>query len=155
AVADLSSTYGGQLASAKRAVALVDNSYIVVEDLLKALSTSDAEVVWNLTTKAAAGFTFDQASNTVTLKCKNGSSQTMTVNMKVVFDNPDATPDGITVTRTAVNDELKYPSAETAAANHYFVRISYKIKKGMTQRMKVYILPSTVSTSTTTNNFID
>lgn len=155
AVADLTPAYSGQLASAKRAVALVDKSYIVVEDLLTATSGKDAEVVWNLTTKASAGFSFDAANNIVTLKCKNGSSQTKTVNMKVVFDNPEASPDPITVTRTAVSDEFKYPEAESAAANHYFVRISYKIKKGMTQRMKVYILPSDVDKTTTTSNFID
>ena len=155
AVGDLTPSYDSQLTSAIRAVALVDQSYIVVEDLLKAKPGTDADVVWNFTTKASAGYSFDPETNVIKLTGKNGAGKSMTVNMKIVFDSPEATPDAITVSRIPVSDEIKYPAAETAAANHFFIRISYRIKKGMTQRMKVYILPSDVAITTTTDNFID
>ena len=72
--------------------------------------------------------------------------------MKIVFANHAASPDGITVERIPVDDYLQ--SYETAAPNHFFIRIKYKVAAGMTQRMKVYILPEGVPTEVGIHNLI-
>jgi len=143
AVADLTPSYDGQLASAKRTVSLEDKSKIVIEDELTTLpeSAQETEVFWTFTTKASDGYSFDPSSNVINIKGKNGAGQTVSLDFKISLDNPQATPDGISVSRTPVSNEFRYPEAETAAPNHYFIRISYRIKSGCTQRMKVCILP--------------
>ena len=151
AVGDLTPSYDTQVKSLKRAVGLINKQYIVVEDLLES-SASDADVVWNMTTKANSGYSYNPSTGIITLKGKNGSGAVKTVYMKVVLENPSATPDGITVEKTPVNDYLQ--SYENKADNHFFLRIGYKVKAGMTQRMKVYILPDGVSTETVTSNLI-
>ena len=72
--------------------------------------------------------------------------------MKIVYANHAASPDGITVEMTPVDDYLR--SYETAAANHLFLRIRYKVAAGMTQRLKVYILPDGVPTESGIHNLI-
>ena len=151
AAADLTPSYEGQVEWLKRAVALVDRRFIVVEDYLKAAS-SDAHVVWNMTTKASAGYSYDPSSRIITLKGKNGVGEVKTVRMKIVFANHAASPDGITVEMTPVDNYLQ--PYETTAANHSFIRIRYKVTSGMTQRMKVYILPDGVPVESGIHNLI-
>lgn len=151
AVGDLTPSYDGQVVMLKRAVGLVDRKFIVVEDYLKT-SDSDAEVVWNMTTKASADYSYDPTKRIITLKGKNSAGQVKTVRMKIVYANHAASPDGITVEMTPVDDYLR--SYETAAANHLFLRIRYKVAAGMTQRLKVYILPDGVPTESGIHNLI-
>ena len=72
--------------------------------------------------------------------------------MKIVFANHAASPDGITVEMTPVDNYLQ--PYETTAANHSFIRIKYKVTAGMTQRMKVYILPDGVPVESGIHNLI-
>ena len=151
ATGDLTPSYEGQVRSVKRAVALVDRKYIVVEDRLKT-SSSDVEVVWNMTSKASAGYSYDANSGIVTLKGKNSSGDVKTVRMKITLENPSASPEGVTVERTPVSDYLQ--SYETVAPDHWFIRIGYKVKAGSAQRMKVYFLPEGVPVDTGIYNLI-
>lgn len=151
ATGDLTPSYEGQVEVLKRAVGLVDGKFIVVEDYMKT-SDSDTEVVWNMTTKASAGYSYDPSKRIITLKGKNSAGEFKTVRMKIVFANHAASPDGITVERIPVDDYLQ--SYETAAPNHFFIRIKYKVTAGMTQRMKVYILPEGVPVEVGIHNLI-
>ena len=147
AVANLTPSYEDLVKTFKRGVALMEKKYLVVEDYIEATSSVDADVVWNMTTKATFGG-YDASTGIITLKGKNSASKTYTIKLKVVVDTPTA----ITVECTPVSDHLQ--SFETAAANHYFLRIKYKVPKGTSQRMKCYFLPDGVSTSTTTANLV-
>ena len=151
AVGDLTPSYEGQVEVLKRAVGLVERKFIIVEDYLKA-SDSDAEVVWNMTIKAMAGYSYDSTRRIITLKGKNSAGHVKTVRMKIVYANHAASPDGITVEKTTVDDYLQ--PYETAAPNHSFIRIKYKVTAGMTQRMKVYILPDGVPEESGIHNLI-
>ena len=140
AVADLDKTYAGSLESARRRVSLLDGNCVVVEDTLKARAFKDASVVWNMTTMAD-GFSFDKKSGVITLTGKNPSGETRTLKMKVTLADKCASPSGFKVVRSAVSDEFFYPNLEKPAPGCYFIRIKYNIKKGMSQTMKVEMLP--------------
>ena len=140
ATADLSPTYEGQLSSAARTVSLRDGSRVVVEDCLQALPGSSASVVWNMTTRADS-FEFDKKTGTITLKGKNPEGETKVLRMKVSLADKAASPGGFSVKRLKVNDEFLYPKLEKPADGCWFIRIKYDIKKGLSQRMTVEILP--------------
>ena len=151
AVGDMTPSYAGQVASVKRGAALISKKYVVLEDLVTA-SENDAEVVWNMTTKAASGYSYDPSESVITLTGKNSDGAKKTIRLKVILENKDVSPDGISVSFTPLSDYLQ--PFETAAENHSFLRISYKIKSGGTQRMSVYMLPENVSIYTTTTKLI-
>ena len=140
AVADLDKTYAGSLESARRRVSLLNGNCVIVEDTLKARAFKDASVVWNMTTMAD-GFSFDKKSGVITLTGKNPSGETRTLKMKVILADKCASPSGFKVVRSAVSDEFFYPNLEKPAPGCYFIRIKYNIKKGMSQTMKVEMLP--------------
>ena len=143
AVADLTKTYAGPLASAKRRVSLLDGKYIVVEDTLSARSFKDASVVWNLTTRAD-GFSFDRKSGVITLKGTSPDGSGKTLRMKVSLADKAASPGGFKVIRTAVDSEFNYPNMEKPAPGCWFVRIKYTVKKGKTQTMRVEMYPEDI-----------
>ena len=151
AVGDLTPAYKGQVKSIKRGVGLIDKSYVVVEDLLTA-SDVDADVVWNMTTKAGADYSYDPVSGIITLTGKNSAGAAKTIRMKIVLDNPEASPDGVSVSCVPVSDYLQ--PFETAADKHWFLRINYNVKAGAAQRMSVYMLPENVSIDTSIPNLI-
>jgi hypothetical protein len=74
AVVDLSAVYKGMLNSAKRGVAIVDKSYVIVRDELEA-GSQQANVRWTLLTSADVKIT---GANTAELT-KNGKTLTMVV----------------------------------------------------------------------------
>jgi len=74
AVMDLSAVYSGMLNSAKRGVAIVDKSYVLVRDELES-GTNQANVRWTLLTSADVKIT---GPNTATLT-KNGKTLTLVV----------------------------------------------------------------------------
>lgn len=152
AIGDLTPSYEGQVKSLKRAVGLIDKKYIVVEDLLVA-SEIDADVVWNMTTKAKYGYSYDPETGVITLVGMNAKGEQKIIRLKIVLENASATPDGIAVNYMPVSDYL-HPY-ETPADDYRFLRINYKVKAGATQRMKVYVLPEDVSLSTSTFNIIN
>jgi hypothetical protein len=124
----------------------------VVEDLLVA-SEIDADVVWNMTTKARNGYSYDPETGVITLVGMNAKGEQKIIRLKIIFENASATPDGIAVNYMPVSDYL-HPY-ETPADDYRFLRINYKVKAGATQRMKVYVLPEDVSLSTSTFNIIN
>lgn len=136
AVGDLTPTYGGEVQSFKRAVGMIDRKYAIVEDLLVAKSGKDANVVWNMTSKAKT-MSFNSSTNIITLTGSDGKTSKK-IYIKVVLENPDAS-EGITVTHEPVSVNTAY---EDSASGHYYLRIRYKVKAGKTQRMKCYLLPN-------------
>ena len=148
---DLTPAYKGQVKSIKRGVGLIDKSFVVVEDLLTA-SDIDADVVWNMTTKAGADYSYDPVSSIVTLTGKNSAGAQKNIRMKIILESKDASPDGISVSCVPVSDYLQ--PFETVADKHWFLRINYNVKAGATQRMTVYMLPENISLYTTAPNFI-
>ena len=136
AVADLGPTYAGQVAGAKRRVALLEGSRIEIVDTIRTESYKPASVVWNMTTRAE-GFSYDKDSGIITLEGKNAQGEIKVMKMKVSLGNRKASPAGIKVSRIAVADEFRYPKLEKPAPGCWFIRIKYDIKKGSTQTMKV------------------
>lgn len=151
ALADLTPSYEGQIKSLKRAVGLINKSFVVVEDLLTA-SQTDADVLWNMTTKARSGFSYDPSSGIIVLTGKNAAGVEKTVRMKIVLENRTASPEGIDVSYVPVSDYLQ--PYETSATDYRFLRIKYKVKVGATQRMKVYFLPEGTSVDTYLSDLI-
>lgn len=150
ATGDLTPNYPGQVQSLKRAVALMDNRYGIVEDLLTANTDGDASIVWNMTTKAKT-FDFDAATNTVKLVGKTSKGENRILYLKFVLENPEATTSPLSVSHEAVTVNTSY---ENSASGHYYLRVAYTVKAGKTQRMKCYLLPGDKNMTITNDNFI-
>ncbi|MCR5019073.1 MAG: heparinase II/III family protein [Bacteroidales bacterium] len=140
AVADLTDIYAGQLESAKRRVSLEDGNRVVVVDSLETRPFKNASVVWNLTTRAD-GFSYDKNNGIITLTATSPDGFPKTMRLKISLGDKKASKCGIKVVRRAVNDEFNYPNMEKPAPGCWFIRIKYNIKKGMSQTMRVEILP--------------
>ena len=143
AVTDLTNTYAGALESAKRKVSLLDGRRVVVEDTLTARSFKDADVVWNLTTRAS-DFSFDKKSGVITLKGTSPDGEKKTLRLKVTLSDSAASPGGIKVVRSSVDSEFNYPNMEKPAPGCWFIRIKYTVKKGKTQTMRVEMNPENI-----------
>ncbi len=152
ATGDLTPNYKGQVQSFKRAVAMVEKRYCVVEDLVTANTGKDLSVVWNMVSRVnASSFSFNPATNTAKLIGKTAEGNSRTVYLKFVVENDDATPAGITMKHENIEVDTSY---ENAATNHYYIRAKYTIMAGQTQRIKCYILPEDENMSVSNDNFI-
>ena len=152
ATGDLTPNYKGQVQSFKRAVAMVEKRYCVVEDLVTANTGKDLSVVWNMVSRVnASSFSFNPATNTAKLIGKTAEGNSRTAYLKFVVENDDATPAGITMKHENIEVDTSY---ENAATNHYYIRAKYTIMAGQTQRIKCYILPEDENMSVSNDNFI-
>lgn len=140
AVADLTPTYQGQLASARRAVALADKKYIIVEDFIQATGLSSANVVWNLTTMASE-YKYDKNTGEIVLGAENENGKMIYLRIVPILENTKASPSGISVRWMPVNNSINYPHNEKPADGCYFLRLKFAVKKNMTQRLRCLILP--------------
>lgn len=122
ATADLTPAYSGQVSSLTRTVSIVDDSRIVVEDCICALPDEDAFVVWNLTTESR-DWSWNGETNTATLSKFNDDGRLVTVALHFETDCDVC----LDATRSAVDDEIRYPDAESPAEGCYFVRIRFKV----------------------------
>lgn len=153
AVADLTPTYAGQLASAKRAVALADKKYIVVEDLIQARSAANANVVWNLTTMASE-YRYDKKTGEIVLGARNEAGKMVYLRLIPQLENAEATPSGISARWLTVNSTINYPANEKPADGCYFLRLKFSVKKDMTQRFRCLIVPEGESVPADVENLI-
>lgn len=140
AVADMTSTYSGQLACAKRGVGLIDRKYIVVEDLIQTRKSSKATVVWNLTTMASE-YRYDKDTGEIILGASDADGKMQYVRIIPSLENKEASPSGISVKRTSVNSAINYPHNEKPADGCWFIRLKFSIAKDMTQRLRCIIVP--------------
>ena len=140
AVADMTPTYEGQLASVKRAVGLVQKKYIIVEDLIQARKSSSASVVWNLTTMASE-YKYDKKTGQIVLGAENEKGKMVYLRIMPVLENQEATPSGISVRWMPVRNSINFPANEKPADGCYFLRLKFNVRKDMTQRLKCIIIP--------------
>ena len=140
AVADMTPTYEGQLESVKRAVALADKKYIIVEDLIQTRKAAGANIVWNLTTMASK-YKYDKKTGEIHLEAVNEAGKEVKLKVIPVLENAEATPGGISVSWMPVKNAINYPANEKPADGCYFLRLKFSVKKDMTQRLKCVILP--------------
>ena len=77
----------------------------------------------------------------ITLGGKNPEGEARTLRMKVTLADPGASPGGVKVVRSRVDDEFLYPQLEKPAPGCWFLRIRYTVKKGRTQVMRVEMIP--------------
>lgn len=153
AVADMTPTYAGQLESVKRALALKDKKYIIVEDLITARSVASANVVWNLTTMASE-YKYDKKTGEIVLGAQNPSGKMVYLRIIPLLENPEATPGGISVKWSTVNSAINYPANEKPADGCHFLRLRFSVKKGMTQRLRCVIVPEGDAMPTDIDNLI-
>lgn len=153
AVADMTPTYAGQLESVKRALALKDKKYIIVEDLITARSVASANVVWNLTTMASE-YKYDKKTGEIVLGAQNPSGKMVYLRIIPLLENPEATPGGISVKWSTVNSAINYPANEKPADGCHFLRLRFSVKKDMTQRLRCVIVPEGDAMPTDIDNLI-
>lgn len=112
AVSDITTAYEGQIAAAKRGVAVVDNKYVVVRDELTATSKESTSVRWTMLTSANVEIT---GSNTAILT-KNGKKLTLKVDaplklrMKTWSTEPTTTYDAPNPGTILVGFECEVPA---------------------------------------------
>lgn len=129
AIADISSVYENQLASAKRGVAIVDQKYVVVSDELVA-PNKPITLRWNMLTSATPKL----GKNSITLT-KDGKTLNLKVNtdskvtMKTWTTTPTTTYDALNPGTTLVGFEMQLKSNQKQAIQVFLIPGSVDSKK--------------------------
>ena len=111
AISDLSTVYAGQLANLSRGAAIVDESYVVIEDELTTLDTL-TKVRWTMLTTAQVSI----EKNNEALLTKNGRQLTLRVDspakvkLKTWSTQPSTTYDAANPGTTLVGFEIELPA---------------------------------------------
>jgi len=111
AISDLSSVYENQLASARRGVGIVDESYVVVKDELTVLNKS-AKIRWTMLTPAEVSI----IGNNTAILTKDGKQLTLRVDspakviLKTWSTQPSTTYDAPNPGTTLVGFEIELPA---------------------------------------------
>ena len=129
AIADISSVYENQLASAKRGVAIVDQKYVVVSDELVA-PNKPVILRWNMLTSATPKL----GKNSITLT-KDGKTLNLKVNtdskvtMKTWSTTPTTTYDALNPGTTLVGFEMQLKPNQKQVIQVYLIPGSVDSKK--------------------------
>lgn len=126
-VCDMTSVYNNALGSAKRGIALIQQKYVVVEDLITVKYCDSPTIRWNMTTEATS-ISINQSKNKITLTSSNGKK----LYLKVLSPIPVQLKTWSTTPKN---------SFETSNEGTTFV--GFECQPNGTTRIKVLLMPGT------------